>query len=124
MLREEVTEAEVVDMDGVAISEVAVILEDTMAEDIMADTSMEVAPAFFLEPIGDPASIFGDGPITIPTMGDGHIPILLILPIPTIPILLLQLLRQDPNNRSLIIGIFVRTHRVIIPTLKSVREAG
>jgi hypothetical protein len=134
MLREEVTEAEVVDMDGVAISEAAVILEDTMAEDIMADTSMEVAPAFFLEPIGDPASIFGDGPtipliigdgpITIPTMGDGHIPILLILPIPTIPILLLQLLRQNPNNRSLIIGIFVRTRRVIIPTLKSVREVG
>jgi hypothetical protein len=121
----------VVDMDGVAISEVGVILEDTMAEDIMADTIMAVASAFILGHTGDPASIFGDGPttpliigdgpITIPTIGDGHIP---ILPIPTIPILFLQLLRQNRNNSNLTIGISVRIPRVTTRTLKSVRAVG
>lgn len=89
MLREEVTEAEVVDMAAVAISEVAVILEDTTVEDIMADTIMAVVYAFFLEHTGAPASIIGDGLIPIPTIGDGHIPRTILI----VPIQFLQLFR-------------------------------
>jgi hypothetical protein len=125
MLREEVTEA-AVDMEAEDI-----MVEDITLEDIMADTSMAVAFAFILEPIGDPASIFGDGHTTpliigdglipIPTIGDGHIP---ILRIPTIPILVLQLLRQNRKNSNLITGISVRIHRVTTPTSKIVRAVG
>jgi hypothetical protein len=130
MLREEVTEAEVVDMEEDITAE-DIMEEDTTVEDIMGDTIMAVVYAFFLEHTGDPASIIGDGhiiipligggPIIIPTIGDGHIP---ILPIPTTPILFLKFLRQNRKNSNLTIGISVRIQRVTTPTLKSVRAVG
>jgi hypothetical protein len=106
------------------------ITVDIMAG-IMAAITMAVGDVFSLEHSGGPDSIIGDGrfitPITgdglipIPIIGDGHTP---IPPIPIIPILFLQLLRQNRKNSNLIIGISVRTQRVTTPTSKIVRAVG